>query len=71
MNFQLLIPLAHGSLGGWDEVVFLSIAVIFLAMMGISWVRSRVSTPEELDEATEDGNAQQPAENTPERFRLD
>lgn len=51
--------LAHGSLGQWDELVFLSIAVIFLVMMGVSWVRSRVSTPEELKETTD-----QPAETT-------
>ena len=37
--------LAHGALGNWDEIVFISIAAIFLLMMGISWVRSRASTP--------------------------
>ncbi|MCA0458657.1 MAG: hypothetical protein LCI00_32170 [Chloroflexi bacterium] len=51
--------LAHGALGEWDELVFLSIAAIFLVMMGISWVRSRVSTPEELEATTE-----QPTETT-------
>lgn len=61
--------LAHGSLGEWDELIFLSIAAIFLIMMGISWVRSRVSTPDELVDLTE-----QPTEtNTdqPDRFPLD
>lgn len=42
--------LAHGSFGNWDEVVFLSIAAIFLIMMGISWVRSRANTPIEPEE---------------------
>lgn len=42
--------LAHGALGEWDELIFLSIAAIFLIMMGIAWVRSRVSTPEALEE---------------------
>lgn len=45
--------LAHGSLGEWDELIFLSIAAIFLIMMGIAWVRSRVSTPEVLEETTD------------------
>ena len=40
------IILAHGALGNWDEVIFLSIAAIFLIMMGISWVKSRNTTPD-------------------------
>lgn len=48
---QTVFILAHGALGEWDELVFLSIAAIFLIMMGISWVRSRVSTPEELEDS--------------------
>ncbi len=43
------IILAHGALGNWDEVIFLSIAAIFLIMMGISWVKSR-NTPPDLGE---------------------
>ena len=62
--------LAHGSLGGWDEVVFLSIAAIFLIMMGISWVRSRVSLPEELDEPVA-STPSQPTDETPDRFPLE
>ena len=61
--------LAHGSLGEWDELIFLSIAAIFLIMMGISWVRSRVSTPEALEEPTESTSTTTP--NTDERFPLD
>lgn len=40
------IILAHGSLGNWDEVIFLSVAAIFLIVMGISWVKSRNTRPE-------------------------
>ena len=41
------ILLAHGALGNWDEVIFVSVAAVFLFMMGLSWVRSRANTPEE------------------------
>ena len=61
--------LAHGSLGGWDELVFLSIAAIFLIMMGISWVRSRNSTPDGLEETAEPTPTS--TTNTDERFKLD
>ncbi len=61
--------LAHGSLGEWDELIFLSIAAIFLIMMGISWVRSRVSTPEALEEPIDPTSTAAP--NTDERFPLD
>lgn len=43
------ILLAHGSLGNWDEVIFLSIAAVFLIMMGISWIRSRANAPDEAE----------------------
>ena len=33
--------LAHGALGGYDELVYAGVAVIFVVMMGISWVRSQ------------------------------
>ena len=54
---HLPIILAHGALGGWDELVFLGVAAIFLTMMGISWVKSRNSTlpldaPENPSEST-------------------
>lgn len=44
------ILLAHGALGPYDEIIFLGVAVIFVVMMGISWVRSRNVPPEELQE---------------------
>lgn len=33
--------LAHGALGPYDEIIFLGIAIAFLGMMGISWLRSQ------------------------------
>jgi hypothetical protein len=56
--------LAHGALGPWDELIFLSVFVIFIIIMGISWVRSRALGDDDLDEenvttetpATEDGD---------------
>lgn len=42
--------LAHGALGPWDELIFLSVFVIFVIIMGISWVRSRALGDDDLDE---------------------
>ena len=44
------ILLAHGALGVYDELLFLGVAVIFVVMMAISWVRSRHQPPR-LDDA--------------------
>ncbi|MCY4464975.1 MAG: hypothetical protein OXE46_05510 [Chloroflexi bacterium] len=41
--------LAHGALGAYDEIIFLGIAVAFLGMMGVSWLRSQ-----QIDDETED-----------------
>jgi hypothetical protein len=46
--------LAHGALGGWDEIVFLGVAFIFLVMMGISWVRSRNVPPQFEEDSKQD-----------------
>ncbi|MBA3869452.1 MAG: hypothetical protein H0X30_09880 [Anaerolineae bacterium] len=61
--------LAHGALGDFDELIFLSIAAIFLIMMGIAWVRSLVSTPPALEEPTD--STPTPTTDTDERFPLD
>ena len=45
--------LAHGALGPFDEIIFVSIAIIFAVMMGISWARSQALSEEE-DERAED-----------------
>jgi hypothetical protein len=42
---MLPILLAHGALGPYDELIFLGVAVIFVVMMGVSWVRSRNTQP--------------------------
>ena len=48
----MTVILAHGALGPFDEIIFASIAVIFVVMMGISWARSQ-GLPELEDEETE------------------
>ncbi len=57
--------LAHGALGYWDEVIFLSVAIGFLLMMGRAWLQGRseaLNTPaEDAPILTQDG----------ERFQLD
>jgi hypothetical protein len=62
--------LAHGALGSWDEVIFISIGAIFLLMMGISWVKSRAAAP--LDEPPAAGPETPVKEpDAPDRFRLE
>ncbi|MBL8118844.1 MAG: hypothetical protein J0L63_11470 [Anaerolineae bacterium] len=68
MQYQVI--LAHGALGIWDEVIFLSIGAIFLVMMGISWVRSRNSVLDEEIEA-DDGHSTNTTDPSDERFRLE
>ncbi|MFQ3566049.1 MAG: hypothetical protein SNJ59_03530 [Aggregatilineales bacterium] len=38
------LVLAHGALGWWDEIIFLGVIIVFLAIMGYSWVKSRSAT---------------------------
>lgn len=59
------VILAHGALGPFDEIIFLSIAVVFLAMMGISWVRSQQLPDEEPEADSESREADR------ERFELE
>lgn len=67
MSFPII--LAHGALGSWDEIIFLSVAAIFLIMMGISWIRSRTSSFDEPEAPpTEDPS---PSEADADRFRLE
>lgn len=42
--------LAHGALGPWDELIFLSVFVIFIIIMGVSWVRSRALGDDDLED---------------------
>jgi hypothetical protein len=47
MNLPMIV--AHGALGPWDETIFISVVIIFVVMMGISWFRSRGMDDEPLD----------------------
>lgn len=58
------VILAHGALGAFDEIVFLCIALVFVAMMAFSWLRSQRLPPED-----EEANANH-AEHT-EHFELE
>ena len=53
----MTVILAHGALGPFDEIIFVSIAVIFVVMMGISWVRSQ-GLPELEDEEAETADSE-------------
>lgn len=67
------VILAHGALGPYDELIMGSAAVIFLIMMGISWVRSRNTRPDFEDEELKEENQRVDPEKAdePDRFRLD
>lgn len=43
------VILAHGALGPFDEIIFIGVAVIFLGMMGVSWLRSQELEDDPLD----------------------
>lgn len=60
--------IAHGALGPWDEIIYLSIGVVFVGFMVVSWFRSRNQPPDE-----EEAQAADPAltEQSPDHFRLD
>ena len=68
-----LIPiLAHGALGPYDELIFLAGGVVFVAMMILSWLRSRSSIPTDPTEQTSvniDDSIQAPDQE--QRFRMD
>lgn len=62
--------LAHGGLGAFDEVIFVSIAAIFIVMMGISWVRSRNIDPD-LDDTPERADEPNLQSDSPDHIALD
>ncbi len=55
---MLPLVLAHGALGWWDEIIFLGVIIVFLAIMGYSWVKSRSAA---LDADPPSGQPAQPA----------
>lgn len=58
--------IAHGATGPFDELIYLGIAVIFVVIMIVAWLRSR-TVEFESDEAAESPTEQ----DSPERFKLD
>ena len=50
------------------QTIFLGVGVIFLVMMGISWVRSR-NTPPEIDESADPAAQPTPDADAPDHFR--
>jgi len=65
----MLILLAHGALGWYDDLIFLGIIVIFLGMMFISWFRSRGEDYEQTDLMPESSDSVH--HESAERFQLD
>jgi hypothetical protein len=45
--------LAHGALGIWDEVLLLAAAGAFIAMMIVSWLKSRGQDDERPESASD------------------
>jgi hypothetical protein len=56
--------LAHGALGWFDEILFIGVGLGFLAMMALSWLRSR-----QLPDADDPISQSEPS--APDHFRLD
>lgn len=65
-----IVILAHGGLGSFDEVIFVSVAIIFVGMMAVSWFRSQQLPEGEVDEMA-DGHIVRHEEPNPEHFELD
>ena len=64
-GLDMPIILAHGALGPFDEIIFLGIAVVFLVMMGLSWLRSQELEGDDL------GGGENPRATEAERFELE
>lgn len=69
MNIPII--LAHGALGPFDEVIFFSIAGIFIVMMGISWVQSRTTELDFDDDPDIDETVTGDESEGKDHFRLD
>ena len=66
--------IAHGALGAADEIIFLGIAVIFIGMMGVTWVRSQsieLEAEEPEQPAKPKASRKKPSDTAPDRFKLD
>ncbi len=62
MPFPIIV--AHGALGYWDEVIFVSVAIVFVVMMANSWLRSR-------DEPADETPARPPQTTSDSHFELE
>jgi len=68
----MIVPLlAHGNLGYWDELVFISIALIFIGMMAVSWWRSRQLDADLSESPSKPAQAAAPRLPQEGRFELD
>ena len=63
------IVLAHGALGIWDEIIFIAVALLFLAFMVMSWIRARANN-DVLQSPQNEPESESP-EQTTGRFELD
>lgn len=67
-----IIILAHGGLGIFDEVIFISIAVVFIGMMAFSWFRSQQLDDEFYDDESNPMDSRlQSSDDDIERFELE
>ena len=67
-----IVILAHGALGAFDEIVFIGVVVVFLAMMALSWFRSQQLTDEMPDQDSKlSQDTVQSSPNNTDRFELE
>ena len=69
----MVIFLAHGALGVFDELIAITVAVAFFGMMVYAYIRSRAledaDLPPDGDAPTPSTDPQDP--DSPDRFKLD
>lgn len=67
----MMVILAHGALGWYDELIFLGIIVIFTGFMFVSWFRSRGEDYASTDLMPESPTSDTATPDSAERFQLD
>ena len=67
MFTEVPVLLAHGALGWWDELIFVGVAIAFVAIMVLSWFRSRSLPPDDPELPV----ASPEVTSAPDRFKLD
>ncbi len=65
--------LAHGALGAFDELLLIAVALAFVIIMAISWLRTRNEPPLLEDSATPSTDNATPdqSDDSADRFKLD